>query len=126
MGLKNLLGISDIADSIADAIDRFVETDEEKKAAKLLKDKMKQNPDRWQLEINKVEAAHRSWFIAGWRPAVAWVCVLSVLWAWVIHPILSSFLSIDPYVNEAPMKLLYTLLGLAGFRTIEKVRGVSK
>ena len=29
-----------------------------------------------QLEVNKVEAASQSMFVAGWRPAVGWVCVL--------------------------------------------------
>jgi hypothetical protein len=27
-----------------------------------------------QIEINKVEAASQSLFVAGWRPAIGWVC----------------------------------------------------
>ena len=27
-----------------------------------------------QLEVNKVEAAHRNVFVAGWRPFTGWVC----------------------------------------------------
>jgi len=32
-----------------------------------------------QLEVNKVEAAHKSLFVAGWRPAIGWVCALGLL-----------------------------------------------
>ena len=28
-----------------------------------------------QIEVNKVEAAHKSLFVAGWRPACGWVCI---------------------------------------------------
>src|SRR5258707_13172123 len=39
-----------------------------------------------QLEINKQEAASTNWFVAGWRPAVGWVCVLGLFWASVLQP----------------------------------------
>ena len=26
-----------------------------------------------QIEVNKTEAAHKSLFVAGWRPAVGWI-----------------------------------------------------
>ena len=35
-----------------------------------------------QLEVNKVEAAHKNLFVAGWRPAVGWSCCLQ-LYLWV-------------------------------------------
>ena len=31
-----------------------------------------------QMEVNKVEAAHKSLFVAGWRPAIGWVCALGM------------------------------------------------
>ena len=126
--LKKFLGnpIGEIAGQILDGVDRFVETPDEKRAYKLIKEKLVQDASRWQAEINKIEAHHRSWFIAGWRPAVAWICVLSLFWGWVAHPILSSFLRMPPYDITAPYQLLVTLLGLASFRTVEKVKGVTK
>lgn len=42
--------------------------------------KILQNPDKWQTEINKVEAGHRNVFIAGWRPMIGWICASSLLW----------------------------------------------
>ena len=32
-----------------------------------------------QLEVNKVEAAHKSLFVAGWRPAIGWTCGLGII-----------------------------------------------
>ena len=32
-----------------------------------------------QLEVNKVEAAHKNLFVSGWRPAVGWCCCLALL-----------------------------------------------
>ena len=31
-----------------------------------------------QTEINKVEAGHRSLFVAGWRPMIGWSCAFGV------------------------------------------------
>ena len=39
-----------------------------------------------QVEINKVEAAHKSLFVAGWRPAVGWVCVLGMFGNFITIP----------------------------------------
>ena len=34
-----------------------------------------------QLEVNKVEAAHKSLFVSGWRPAIGWICGLALLYS---------------------------------------------
>src|SRR3990167_10015079 len=31
-----------------------------------------------QLEVNKAEAQTGNWFIAGWRPAIGWVCAVVI------------------------------------------------
>ena len=33
-----------------------------------------------QLEVNKTEAAHKSLFVAGWRPAIGWICGLALMY----------------------------------------------
>ena len=35
--------------------------------------KLAQQPAMAQVELNKVEAGHRSIFVAGWRPFIGWV-----------------------------------------------------
>lgn len=131
-------GIVKTAEGVATAIDRFVETKEEKKAAERLLIKIQQEPDRWQAEINKVEAAHRNLFVAGWRPAVGWVCVIALVWGWIVMPtavfvikLLQSQGILGP-IPELPaiavgqaISLVMALLGVAGIRTYEKKHGLT-
>jgi predicted polyphosphate/ATP-dependent NAD kinase len=84
-----------------------------------------------QLEINKEEAASTSWFISGWRPAVGWVCVIALAYAYVVQPFAEFSLVVFkvtisgtlPHLDTGAMisGLLIPLLGIAGLRTIEKV-----
>lgn len=84
-----------------------------------------------QTDINKVEAASTNWFVAGGRPAVIWICasalalnlVLGPLFVWAAslagHP--TPFPVLDPNLL---MALLFPLMGLGAYRTVEKVKGV--
>ncbi len=47
-----------------------------------------------QIEINKVEAGHKSLFVAGWRPFIGWVCGLGVFWMFLRHPFADTILEI--------------------------------
>ncbi len=86
-----------------------------------------------QLEINKTEAAHRSIFVAGWRPFVGWACGVSLAWSYICQPILTFALVQAGYGVELPaldmsqmMPVLMGMLGLGGLRSFEKYKGVSK
>ena len=123
------MGIGSVAKDVAEAVDRFVETPEEKKAAQVLFDKIKQAPDRWNAEINKIEASHRSVFVAGWRPAVGWVCAIALCVEWVVTPIIKMFNSAysPAAINSAEaITLILSLLGMATLRTAEKMKNVTK
>ena len=39
-----------------------------------------------QMEVNKQEAQHKSLFVAGWRPAVGWVCVAILAFNFIVIP----------------------------------------
>ena len=89
--------------------------------------------DLAQLEVNKTEAAHRSIFVAGWRPFVGWACVVSLAWSYICQPILTFALVQAGYGVELPaldmsqmMPVLMGMLGLGGLRSFEKYKGVSK
>lgn len=121
-----------LIDGVAGAIDRFVETDEEEKAAKLLVEKMRQEPHKWQAEINKVEASHRSIFVAGWRPFIGWVCGLGLCWTFLGEPIIGMVASVQGTTVVLPeirtgelVPLVFALLGLGGMRTWEKKQGLT-
>ena len=121
-------GIGQMADGIAGAIDRFVETPEEKKAAELLKMKAQREPAKWQAEISKAQVAHRSLFVAGARPFIMWVCGLGFLFSFVINPII-QWISGDPGPQmpiDIMMELTIAMLGLSGLRTFEKLTDRAK
>jgi hypothetical protein len=87
-----------------------------------------------QLEINKVEAGSTSIFVSGWRPAIGWVCGVSLLYAALVEPIarfiatvLFTYTGLFPIINtELTLQILLGLLGLAGMRSFEKSKGISK
>lgn len=39
-----------------------------------------------QNKINEIEAAHKSVFVAGWRPFIGWICGIGLFWAFVLQP----------------------------------------
>ena len=41
-----------------------------------------------QIEVNKAEAAHKSIFVAGWRPFVGWVCGVALSYHFILAPLL--------------------------------------
>jgi len=85
-----------------------------------------------QIETNKAEAQSASLLVSGWRPAVGWVCVAALAWVFLLHPALTWGLAIagNPITLPNPaedhlFELLTGLLGLGGFRTFEKIKGVA-
>lgn len=86
-----------------------------------------------QLEINKTEAAHKNLFVAGWRPACGWVCVLGMAGNFLVIPFANMALDLFQTGVSIPMVDLSTMLpvlmgmlGLGGLRTFEKVKGAQK
>lgn len=85
-----------------------------------------------QIEINKAEAQHSSVFVAGWRPFIGWVCGLALAYEYLMLP-LFAWLSLNvgwqspPHlVMDGMMELVLAMLGVAGLRTFEKVKGVAR
>lgn len=87
-----------------------------------------------QLEINKQEAQHSSVFVAGWRPAIGWICGAGLLTHYLVLPLVVwvAFL-FGANLEGAPnleigdlMVLLGGMLGLGGLRTYEKRLGVAR
>ena len=52
--------------------------------------------DLAQIEVNKVEASHRSIFVAGWRPCCGWICAVALGYHFVLQPIILFVLSLYP------------------------------
>ena len=85
-----------------------------------------------QLEINRTEAASGNAYAASWRPTIGYVCAASFAWTFVLQPFASCLLALyyGPQTPVLPqldtnalMPVLLGMLGLAGARSYEKVRG---
>jgi hypothetical protein len=87
-----------------------------------------------QSETNKVEAEHRSVWVAGWRPAIGWVCAIGLAWnflgyqlvVWALVAMGRQDIIIPPLLGDNLMELTFAMLGMAGLRTYEKFKGVTK
>jgi len=128
--LSKLIGgsIAETAKGVADVVDKFVETPDEKAAFKTVMAKMAQEPGLAQVELNKVGAASRSVFVAGWRPAVGYVCAIGLSFAFIINPLI-QWTTGEPGPElpvDVLMELVIGMLGLAGLRTVEKLTGRAK
>lgn len=87
-----------------------------------------------QMEINKIEAGHRSIFVAGWRPMIGWACAIGVFWMAIGEPMANYLMALggmDTSVlpkmpHDILLELTFALLGMSTLRTFEKLKGVSK
>ena len=86
-----------------------------------------------QIEVNKIEAASKSWFVAGWRPSVGWVCSLAMLYHFILAPMVQFAIGIAGIQVDLPefefsqlSTILMAMLGMAGLRTYEKKEKVTK
>ena len=91
-----------------------------------------------QLEVNKMEAQHKSIFVAGWRPFVGWTCGGALAWQFIAYPmlmwlwqLLKAFGAIPDDIPPPPIletgalfTLLLGMLGIGTMRSIDKKHGV--
>lgn len=83
-----------------------------------------------QMEINKAES-QTDLFRGGWRPATGWVCVGGLFYQFLLQPITPWLLNafgisvgaLPDLDSEVLMVLLTGMLGLGGFRTVERIKG---
>ncbi len=85
-----------------------------------------------QSDIDKVEATSSSFFVAGWRPAAGWLTVFGLAWATTLQPIaeftahLLGYKGVFPVIqSDILTNLLLALLGMAGWRSLDKIKGVA-
>lgn len=88
--------------------------------------------DRGQMDVNKAEAAHSSLFVAGWRPWIGWVCGVALAFQFVLSPVavwastaIGYPLPAPPKLDDSLWQLMTGMLGIAGLRTYEKMKGVA-
>ena len=129
--------IQQLIGPVTGLLDKFIEDKDQK--AKLahevatMAQRHAQELAKAQLEVNKAEAAHTSMFVAGWRPAVGWCCVLGMAGNFMVIPFTNfvlALLAIEvtiPLIDlETMMPVLMGMLGLGAMRSYEKTKGVSR
>jgi hypothetical protein len=121
--------VAEPIEAVGNVLDALFTSDDERLDKELIKQRLAQQPALAQAEITKVQAQHRSTFVAGARPFILWVCGFGFLFSFVINPVIQW---IHPEAGspvlplEVMMELTLAMLGLAGLRTIEKLQGKSK
>ena len=135
-----LTGIFDVGTKL---IERLFPNPEEKDKARLALLQLQQDGELKQLEadvslalaqisVNKAEAESTDPFRAGWRPFLGWVSGFGLAFQFVVRPLANWSIAMNGYTTFLPsleidtlMTLLFGMLGLGAYRTIEKVKGVS-
>ena len=118
-------------------LDKFIEDKDQKAALAHEVATMAENHAleiaKGQMAINQVEAAHKSLFVSGWRPALAWVCVLGMFGNFITIPFSNfvlALLGIDIVIPLVPletmMPVLMGMLGLGAMRSYEKKNAVHR
>jgi len=124
-------------EAIGNVFDKLFTSDEEKRHAEAVMEKLKQQPALLAGEISKVHASHRSVFVAGARPFILWVAGISLAffyipqyamaaYIWTAQCLESGELVAYPVSADGLIELVIALLGLGVLRTIEKAKGLTK
>lgn len=120
--------IAEPIEAVGNVVDKLFTSDDERLTHEEVRIRLQQQPHMVQAETNKIAAAHRSVFVAGARPALLWVCAIGFGFAFIVNPLI-QWTTGQPG-PELPMgsmtELTLGMLGLAGLRTFEKLKGVSK
>ena len=115
---------------VSGLLDKFIE-DKDKKAAlaheiSTMAERHAQELSRGQLEVNKVEAAHKSLFVSGWRPAVGWCCCLALLYNTILAPVLAIWFPVPEVDSSLLTPVLMGMLGMGAMRSFEKKNNVAR
>jgi len=110
-------------------LDNLFTSKDEKLTHEEIRMRLAMQPDMAQVELSKIEAQHRSIFVAGWRPWIGWVCGIGVLNMVLINPWIQWITgAAGPELpHQTIMQLTLGMLGLLGtMRTVEKIKGKAK
>ena len=121
-------GITEPIQAVGNVLTGIFGTKGEKLSHEEIMVRLAQAPNTTQQELQKLDAVSRRGFQANWRPFIGWVCGAGVAIQFVVNPIL-VWATGEPgpqMTMSELMPLLMALLGLGGYRTIEKMTGKSK
>ena len=119
--------------TISKVIDDLHTSDEEMLDKKILMQRIQQKLAEKQLDVNAKEAGHRSIFVSGWRPFIGWCGGFALAFEFILSPGIewySKFAGLNliaPEIQTGPLLAIVTsMLGVAGLRSFEKAKGITK
>lgn len=135
----SLIGIGEVIGAVGKVAGDLITTEKERRQLDLEEKKIDQATDLAQIEVNKVEAASLSVFVAGWRPAIGWIGAAAMAYQFLLYPMLLWVWTYLQGTNWIPQELkpppvldadqlwviLSGILGIAGMRSFEKTKGVA-
>ena len=135
--MTDLTGLGAVADLANGVISRLWPDASEAEKGKLTLALAQLNAEvetaKGQTAVNAAEASNSSVFVSGWRPAVGWCCVAALGYQYVIYPLLlwavmfyPTLTAPKPVVSDILMELLFGMLGMAGLRSFEKTKGLTR
>jgi len=111
-------------------LDKFIEDKDQRNALAheiaTMSERHAQEISKGQLEVNKVEAAHKSLFVSGWRPAIGWICGFALMYSTILAPILGIWFVVPAVDSSLLTSVLMGMLGLGAMRTVEKTKAVAR
>lgn len=125
-------------EALANGLDQLFTSKDEKLTHAEIMERIRQAPHLAQSDTNQTEAAHRSVFVAGWRPFIGWVCGISLAFFFIPRFVLISvfwmrlviaqdqLLPFPTDGSDSLFELVFALLGLGLMRTVEKIGGKTK
>ncbi len=115
---------------ISGLLDKFVEDKDQKNALAhelaTMADNHAQELAKGQLAVNAVKAAHKSLFVAGWRPFCGWVASAGLAYNVIISQILAIWFAVPTVDPSLLTPILMGMLGMGAMRSYEKTKGVQR
>ena len=139
MVLSKILGGGSLVETVGKVIDSVHTSEEEKLAAKTKLKEIEAELSKKQMDINLADAKSQATGIGGimqrsWRPLIGMSCAVAIAWEFVIKQflvfVLAAFSVQHNPLPELDMSTLFplvtALLGMAGLRSFEKSKNITK
>lgn len=131
--------LGDIIDAIGGLASEAIVDKDKKNELKVRLEELRDKADQrlhdelmGQIEVNKVEAAHASIFVAGWRPFIGWTGGVGLAYSFVLSPFIEFLARVFGFTQPMPeldtgqlMTLVLAMLGVGAMRSYDKVKGTA-
>ena len=144
MGLASLQAGITAAEGVANIVKGIFGKDDKALTQQEILERLRQQPHLAQAEITKIEAQSKDAFTSRWRPSIGYVCAAGLAYAYLVAPVMDRAIVLTAHLVESPdagaalvaalpqadtkelTALTLSLIGLGGFRTVEKLLGRAK